>query len=475
VLSGVTAQRRNAVRAITIVLAAACVPALVRILLAVPVRIPLDPNEGWNAFHAAAAMAGGALYPPAESLYFNNYPPLSFYLVGFIGFFAPDYIVAGRALSTASYIWVVACTGLAARALGAGREPAAFAAVFLAAVLLRYSHYVGIDDPQLFGHAAALTGTVALLRRPESAAASVLAAVLCACALFIKPNLIALPLATVVWLAIFHRRSAAVYAIAGALAALGLLAGCVILYGSDFVSHLLSPRAYSASELAGGSLKWFVKTAPFLLPLAWLAARARADAPALWCLVYIAVSVALGTYFIGGAGVDQNVFFDAYIGLAVSAAIVLERLDASSVRGKLALACYLAPLFVSVVIDFQPGWLTPRYWLAPREEAARGFAESLAFVRNRPGPATCEEQALCYWAGKDPSVDYVNFGQQVAAGRLKESLLLARIEARRFDVIQLSRVPASDSAPGHALSAAYTEARRDPWGIYFAPRVQLPR
>ncbi|MDB5901162.1 MAG: hypothetical protein JWM26_40 [Betaproteobacteria bacterium] len=474
-----SAQPRDWTRTLTLVLAAACVPALVRIILAVPVHVPLDPNEGWNAFHAAAAVAAGALYPAPESLYFNNYPPLSFYVVGAIGSFTNDYIVAGRALSIASFLWVVGCAGLSARALGASREHAAFAAVFLAAVLLRYSHYVGIDDPQLFGHAVAMTGTVALLRRPASLSAAVFAAALYACALFIKPNLLAAPIATLAWLLACHRRSAAVYAAAGAVAALVLLLGCIGAYGPAFISHLLSPRTYAASELASGSLKWFGKTAPFFVPLAWLAARWREDAAALWCLLYVGLAVALGTWFIGGAGVDQNVYFDAYIGLAVAAAIVLERVRASSARAALALACYVAPLAVSSVVGLHAAWLTPRYWLAPLDAHERAFAQAVAFVRERPGPAACEEQALCYWAGKRPTVDYVNLGQHVAAGRVDEKLLLSRIEAARFDVIQLSRVPPADSALARALAATCVEARRDAWGIYFVPRsgarVQSPR
>jgi hypothetical protein len=465
-------EQRNSkmVRALTLVLAAACAAALVRIVLAVPVRVPLDPNEGWNAFHAAAALGPGALYPAPESLYFNNYPPLSFYAVGYIALLTNDYIVAGRALCVVSFLWVVGCAGLCARALGASREHAAFAAVFLAAVLLRYSHYVGIDDPQLFGHAVAMTGTVALLRRPASVSAPVLAAVLYACALFIKPNLLALPIAMLAWLVVCHRRSAPVYAAAGAVASLGMLLGCVGVYGPGFISHLLSPRTYALSELASGSLKWFGKTAAFLVPLASLGARSPRDAAVLWCVFYVAISIALGTYFIGGAGVDQNVYFDAYIGLAVSAAIVLERVRASSGRTALALACYVAPLVVSAMVELHPGWLSPRHWLAPREEEARAFARAVAFVRNRPGAAACEEQALCYWAGKRAAVDHVNLGQHLAAGSVDESLLLSRIEAARFDVIQLSRVPPADSTLARALGAAYTEARRDAWGIYFVPR-----
>ena len=55
--------------------------------------IEIAQNEGWNAYYADAAMgAAGAdgggraraapLYPPTDTLIVNNYPPLSFYVVG---------------------------------------------------------------------------------------------------------------------------------------------------------------------------------------------------------------------------------------------------------------------------------------------------------------------------------------------------------------------------------------------------------
>ena len=49
------------------VLLLAVLPLFVRNLLAIPVIAPLDPNEGWNAAHTLAVMAGQALYPPPQS------------------------------------------------------------------------------------------------------------------------------------------------------------------------------------------------------------------------------------------------------------------------------------------------------------------------------------------------------------------------------------------------------------------------
>jgi hypothetical protein len=69
---------------------------LVRPLVTLPLVIPLDYNEGWNAFHAARAMAGAPLYPPPTAVITHNYPPLSFYLVGTLGTWLGDHMASRR-------------------------------------------------------------------------------------------------------------------------------------------------------------------------------------------------------------------------------------------------------------------------------------------------------------------------------------------------------------------------------------------
>ena len=44
-------------------------------------NVEIQPNEGWNAYFADAAMGKMPLYPSTDQLITNNYPPLSFYIV----------------------------------------------------------------------------------------------------------------------------------------------------------------------------------------------------------------------------------------------------------------------------------------------------------------------------------------------------------------------------------------------------------
>ena len=126
--------------------------------------MPLDPNEGWNAYLARAAVTGAPLYP--QGLMINNYPPLSFYIVGALGTITGDPIVAGRLVSLISFLR----RGRRHRRHPArdGRAmcwPRCSAACSSPPAFLIASDYVAMDDPQLLGHALQLAGLSLLLQR----------------------------------------------------------------------------------------------------------------------------------------------------------------------------------------------------------------------------------------------------------------------------------------------------------------------
>jgi hypothetical protein len=129
--------------------------------LAIAAHVPRDPNEGWNAYLAHAAVTGSALYP--QGLMINNYPPLSFYIVGALGTITGDPIVAGRLLSLISFFAVAGAITVILREMGATVLASLFASLFFAAGVLAASDYVAMDDPQLLGHALQLAGLSLLL------------------------------------------------------------------------------------------------------------------------------------------------------------------------------------------------------------------------------------------------------------------------------------------------------------------------
>src|SRR5215813_12502205 len=82
--------------------------------------IEIAENEGWNAYHADAAMGGGALYPSPDTLIVNNYPPLSFYVLGGLGKVFGDSLYVGRLVSLLSVLGLAALIARVVLQLGGG-------------------------------------------------------------------------------------------------------------------------------------------------------------------------------------------------------------------------------------------------------------------------------------------------------------------------------------------------------------------
>src|SRR6201989_1679324 len=102
-------------------------------------------NEGWNAYHADAAMRGAAqLYPPADGLIANNYPPLSYYVMGWLGRIFGDALYVGRAGSILPSRCLGAAAAAVVRQFGGSRAGALIAGFWFVAALARFfEFYVG--------------------------------------------------------------------------------------------------------------------------------------------------------------------------------------------------------------------------------------------------------------------------------------------------------------------------------------------
>ena len=124
-------------------------------------------NEGWNAYHADAAMRGAAqLYPPTDGLIANNYPPLSYYVIGWLGRWFGDPLYVGRAVSILSTLAIGAAAAAAVRQLGGSRAAGLIAGFWFVATMSRFfEFYVGMNEPQLFGLAVMSAGFAWFLRR----------------------------------------------------------------------------------------------------------------------------------------------------------------------------------------------------------------------------------------------------------------------------------------------------------------------
>ena len=95
------------------------------------VPLEIDYDEAWNAWQAQAAMGARALYPAKTALITNNYPPLSFYILGIAAKLTGlDLILVGRLASLAGLGASAGAVGVIVRQLGGSKAAAGLGAAW---------------------------------------------------------------------------------------------------------------------------------------------------------------------------------------------------------------------------------------------------------------------------------------------------------------------------------------------------------
>jgi len=442
---------------------------LAHVACVIGVHVPFDPNEGWNAIFADAAMRTGSPYPPPQSYLVNNYPPLSFYLIGALARLTGDAVVVGRAVALASFLAVVLGIDAAAQRMGCSRTEALFAALLFAAQLMLTTDYVGMNDPQLLGHAIAMGGLLIALRTPRTPRAMVFAAALLVLAFFVKHNLVVLPAALGLWLFLADRRLAVTFAASGIIFLLIGLGVFETAFGHSLLAQVNASRLFTWAHLWSGLTDWLRWTAiPFAGAVA-LFVIGRRERDALFCVIYAAVAIATGAFFLGGAGVDANAMFDADIALALCTGVLVNRLGGGLASGIAALA-YLVPAAIGAW-NLDADWRSGDFWWHPMAEERGVAATEIGLIRAAPGPVLCDMLSLCYWAGKPAEVDTFNMQQAFLAGARSDRPLADAIAKHHYALIALE----TDSAPltsrvRAAITHHYRIVRSDDDRVFYAPR-----
>jgi hypothetical protein len=191
--------------------------------------------------------------------------------------------------------------------------------------------------------------------------------------------------------------------------------------------------------------------------------------------IYEAISIAVGTCFLGGAGVDVNAMFDADIALALAAglalSVLLRRSDAfAHIAGRALVLASLLPL--ALWASAVPGWRTWEFWLRPMQDEASLAKSDIAFLRGHAGPAMCESLAFCYWAGKPAEVDVFNLDQQLVARARNPAPFLQLLDARHFAIVEIDDMRPFPLPPDaqKALLQSYRVDHANDEGVFFVRR-----
>jgi hypothetical protein len=401
-------------------------------------RVGMHYNEGWNAVLAARWTSGQPLYPPFDALSANNYPPLSFYAVGWLGRWVGDHLFAGRLLAFMGlFTSAIAISAVVKRLTGSTRAALMSGLLLLGYNAALYSEYVGTDDPQGLGHGIMLLGLLAFFASEQRGWLFFLSAGLMLAAGFVKQILVPVPLAATLWLLLYRREMVALW-----------LATCVLLLVSALVLFLTIHGPYFLEGVFRDARDWSLRTnilkiyyqfktaLPLLLlgtlalPSVWRCAEGRL------VIFYAAFSAALAIFILGGAGVDMNAIFDLEIALCLIIGLAIGQLDEKG-RSVPAEVCswVLLPMLI-LGLELPRRWLELRQlWEYGRAREAQA-AEVIDFLAKQPGPVACERLDLCYWAGKGYEIDWFWLGQKLNQRVIDPRAVTDRLRNRYYAAIQ---------------------------------------
>lgn len=381
-------------------------------------------NEAWNASHVDRLLSGLPLYPGADELIANNYPPLSFLLIGGLSRLAGDPIMIGRVLSLLATLASAAGVAAIVRIMGGGRTAAAVGALWFVATMARsFDRYVGMNDPHLVAMAAMIWGLAWALRVELTSKGAIEPPfALMAIAGFYKHTLIAFPLAALVWLLLTDRRLALRAAAAGAAVAVVGVLLCLYGFGGAFVDQLTAPRVVALQRLvaSAGQLQW---VAPAFVIWAWWACTSTDRDLVRFTAILVAAS--FGSHLLQqlGEGVDYNSQFELVAALGVAIALAYERPSSSRLLPLTADQSRIAVLVVLLarlllVTRFEPFYLVAR----PAFRAIATDAVEIATRETRriaalPGKIACSNMVVCRAAGKALVFDAFAMRQRVKLGR----------------------------------------------------------
>ncbi|MDR3416553.1 MAG: hypothetical protein P4L83_10235 [Nevskia sp.] len=440
--AGATSRAQRALALLLLIEFAALVAVPVYLI---PLHVSFNYNEGWNAYLADIAIHGGLLYPPPDAMFTNNYPPLSFYIVGAVGRLIGDNVVAGRLTALLSALVTAGNVFLLGRWLGAARPLAAIGAgAFLLGTYAVKPSYFFIDDPQFLSHALVSSGAVVFLTGSGRFGRMLLAAALIAAAGLVKHNVISLPLALCTWALVWDRRRLGRFLAAAVVVGAVALALVYAAWGQALVDSVLHhARLASLDRSIGMAAPLLPYLLPYLLATLTAAMLLWRRPQGLLVAAYLLWSAPVAFWMMSGSGVNYNVAFDLITAVALGAVALLvalepmlARLPAAPALGSAAALLLVLPFAAYGVLAYRTNPYLVRAGTINHSQELVALNTELSKVQ---GDVACETLAICYWAGKPMEIDFFNYGQKIALERLSSNVFSERVDRRQYAYILIEK------------------------------------
>ena len=425
-------------------------------------------NEGWNAFYIRDTIQGKPLYGAPPGLTGNNYPPLSFHLLGLLSrVLSPtgaDLNLIGRWVALVSLAGVAVLCGAIVRRLTASTPLAAYTAFVVVVWMAVFkSDRIAMNDPQLLGTVFSLLGLYVYIRFPDRPVWLVISAAVFTASVFTKHNLLAFPAAVGLHL-LWERkwRNLAIWGAAGVAGTVAMLLWTRAVDGPFFLANLLLPRTRTAWLIHLTDYAVFFPTA-IVLAFVW-ALHQRKNSPRFVLALAFFTTNFIAAAFAGGYGVDRNIFFDPMFTLAMIGSLVffefapgLSAALAGGMWTALPLAALLLAPSLGILLElpFRLRLESLEFHSVARRSADLDFTVNL--LRQRSGPALCEDMLVCFEAGKPLLYDPFSVNNRIKLGRLNQDSVVKLIEDRNFETVQLTGSDLSPEERDH-FSAKFMES-----------------
>ena len=464
-------------------------------LLSLNFTFETNYNEGWNVYNAHRLVHGEKIY---DDNYWriNNYPIASFLIVGTVNSFLQDLLLSGRLVALVSFAAIGVFAAIAVRRFGGGRTDAVFGAgCAIGFCYLVAPAWIIADDPQTLGEAVILGALVSYIARPPDRLNLLRTAFLVVLGAFIKHNLLAIPIAITLDLALRSPRRVPLWLVSCAGFAAGFLGLTQTVAGGDFIDHLMSPRLFHWYGARYHLMK-YLRLFKFPLAAIALGASLVLAADRMILAAWGMISIVSATILSGFEGTSYNMFQDAAVFLGVAAGVMMSELRKSVFRGRLArvlasvLPFLIAQPILARALNVADQVYHGRAVLDADRKRQETFLADARYVSDKQGQAICESLLLCYVAGQPFILDPFNSRQYMLSGMLDQSELILRIAAREFAVIQLRADICDDPATPtchilhyrqkvdrftdevlYAVDQYYVVARRSTFGSFYVPKL----
>jgi hypothetical protein len=456
-------------------------------------------NEGWNVYNAQRLIEHQLVY---DENYWrvNNYPIVSFVIVAALNVVVDDLLLSGRIVALVSFIAVGALAALVTRRLGGTRSAAALSGgCALGFYYLVAPAWIAVDDPQSLAEALMLAGFATYVGGPPTRRTLLGTALLVMVAGFTKHNLVAIPLAISLDLALRWPRRLPFWLASCAGFGVAFLGLTYLVAGGAFLDHLLSPRVFDWYNVHYHLMK-FVRLLKIPLTLTVLFSWRIFSRDRLVVAGYGLIAVVASALLSGYEGVSYNMFQDPAVFLAIASGLMLHELRNWMAAGKLGtsapakIAGSLAPALLALPILTAAAKTVDHVfrsedWLTADRTAEQSFAADAAYLAQRRGPKICESLLLCYRSGEPFTLDPFNSRQYILAGKLDQSDLIRRVAAQEFAAIQLRADICDDQTSSachilhyprkfnrftddflYSVDRSYRIDRRSQFGVIYIPK-----